>query len=115
MTVLEFIKQNNYNILCCEEDASERSITGVYVCDMLSHAMANIKDGNVWVTVHTNINIAAVASLTNAACVIIPENIKADELTIKKAAEQGVIIVSAPHSAYDICTRYYTQTSGGLK
>ena len=43
------------------------------MCDV-SHAMANIKDGNVWVTVHTNINIAAVASLTNTACVIIPEN-----------------------------------------
>ncbi len=114
MTVRDFADKNRYSILSNTESASDRIITGVYTCDLLSMAMAGVKDGNLWITVHTNINVVAVAALTNASCVIIPESIPVEEATVKKAGKEGIIIICAPHNAYDICTRYYVQSGGAV-
>ncbi len=114
MTVLEFVQKNEYNLLSGADNAAQTSISGVYICDLLSMAMAGVKDRNLWITVHTNINIVAVASLTNAACVVIPESIPVDELTIKRAEEQGIVLVQAPHDSYEIAIRYFLQSGGRL-
>lgn len=114
MTVLEFAKQNGYTILSCAEKAEEREISGVYICDLLSMAMAGVGDGNLWITVHTNINIVAVASLTNAACVVIPEAIEVEASTVNRAQEQEIILVRAPHGSYEIAIRYFLQSGGRL-
>lgn len=114
MTVLEFAQKNSYEILSSKNIAERTNIKGVYVCDMLSHAMAKVSDGGVWITVHTNINIVAVASLTNAACIVVPESIEVEKITLEKAEEQGVIIICAPNSSYEICTHFYIQSGGAL-
>lgn len=114
MTVLQFTQQNGYTLLSCAQEAANRNISGVYICDLLSMAMAGVKDGNLWITVHTNINIVAVASLTNASCVVIPEAISVEEHTVKRAEEQGIILIQAPHSSYEISVRYYIQSGGRL-
>jgi hypothetical protein len=110
MTVYEFAQKNNYKILSGLKAAREREITGVYICDLLSMAMARISDGNLWITVHTNINVVAVALLANASCIVIPESIEVEDNTIKKAEEKGVIIISAHHTSYDISIKYYTES-----
>lgn len=114
MTVLDFVQQNEYNLLTTTTAAAERNITGVYICDLLSMAMAGVKDGDLWITVHTNINIVAVASLTNTACVVIPEAIPVEESTVKRAEEQGIILIQAPHNSYEIAIRYFLQSGGRL-
>lgn len=114
MTVLEFVQQNGYSLISGITGAADKSISGVYICDLLSMAMAGVKDGNLWITVHTNINIVAVASLTNAACVVIPEAIPVEEITVKRAEEQGVILIQAPHASYEIAIRYFLQSGGRL-
>ncbi len=114
MIISDFVNKNGYEILTSNKAAETTSIKGVYVCDMLSHAMAKVKDGDVWITVHTNINIVAVAHLTNSSCIVIPESIKVDDITLNKAEEQNVIIISAPDTSYEICIRYYTQSGGTL-
>ncbi|NLN65559.1 MAG: hypothetical protein GX144_09180 [Clostridiaceae bacterium] len=112
MTVLEFSQQNGYTIISCAETAVDREISGVYICDLLSMAMVGVKDGNLWITVHTNINIIAVASLTNASCIVIPEDIPVESQTVKKAEEKGIILVQSPHTSYEISVRYYVQSGG---
>ncbi|MBP7176008.1 MAG: hypothetical protein KBA53_07295 [Thermoclostridium sp.] len=114
MTVLEFARENGYNLLSSANLAAEISISGVYICDLLSMAMAGVKDRNLWITVHTNINIVAVASLTNAACVVIPESIPVEETTIKRAEDQGIVLIQAPHDSYEIAIRYFLQSGGRL-
>lgn len=73
-----------------------------YICDLLSLAMAKLQQGNVWITVQTNLNTVAVASLTGAACIIIPDGLKPDEDTVKKADAEGICIFTSESSAYDI-------------
>lgn len=108
MTVEELSKKFGYKIVSGNEENLKNSITGVYACDLLSHAMAKVNSGEVWVTVHTNLNVVAVASLTDAACVLIPENIEVDKATIEKANEKGVAFLSGSSSAAHICHEILT-------
>lgn len=83
----------------------ENEISGCYIGDLLSLAMANVKEGTVWITIQTNINIAAVASLGDAACIITADGFTADENTVKKANIEGITIFSTELSAYETAKR----------
>lgn len=81
----------------------EKQINGLYCCDLLSWVMSHAPKGSAWITVHTHLNIVAVAALSELSCIIIPEGIKAEEATIKKAAEEGIPIISTGLGAYEVC------------
>jgi predicted transcriptional regulator len=90
------------------ESGLDKEITGVYACDLLSWVMSHAVKGNIWITVITNINIVAVAVLTEVSCIIVPEGLKVENVTIKKAQQQGIAILSSSMDTYGICCRAYT-------
>ena len=81
------------------------NISGCYCSDLLSHCMSNIKSGNVWVTVQANINIVAIAVLTELSCIIIAQNMPIDEKVVQKAAEEGVSVFRSAEAAYELCVK----------
>jgi len=81
----------------------EREVTSGYACDLLSWVMTHAKRGAAWITVQTHINVVAVASLTDLACIIIPENIPVGQESINKAIEEGIPIIRCVFSSYSIC------------
>lgn len=100
MTVGEFAKQNPLNVLCMPE--AEREITGCYIGDLLSWVMGNAREGDAWVTIMSNTNIVAVATLTNVSCIILAENVTLDEQALNTAKENGVNVLSSNLSAFNI-------------
>ena len=80
-----------------------REVSGVYACDLLSRVMSHAAKGDAWVTVHTHINVVAVALLAEISCVILPEDIAVEEQTLKKAAEEGIPILSTALDCYGVC------------
>jgi len=84
------------------ERGKEKEICGVYVCDLLSRVIAKAEIGFVWVTVHTHLNIVAVAVLKELSCIIIPENLKIDNTILVKAEEEGVPILLSSKTAFEI-------------
>ncbi|EMS71464.1 DRTGG domain-containing protein [Ruminiclostridium cellobioparum] len=80
-------------------------VQNVYICDLLSWVMSHAQKGDAWITVLTNVNVPAVALMTEVACVIIPEAIKAEELTLKKANENGIIIIGTQLNSFEISRR----------
>ncbi len=83
---------------------SDRDITGCYIGDLLSWVMGKVQSGNIWITIMNNINIAAVASLTDAACIILCEDVSADENILKKANDEGIIIFKSGKTAYELAS-----------
>ncbi len=88
-----------------EESLMEKYVKGCYIGDLLSLAMSKIKSGNVWITIQTNVNIVAVAMLTDAACIIVADDCVPDDAAIEKAKSQGVALLSSTLSAYELATK----------
>jgi hypothetical protein len=76
---------------------------GVYVGDLLSRAMSHVQAGNLWITIMNNVNVVAVASLTEASAVILAENVVLTQDVYEAANQKGIAIYSSGMSAYDLC------------
>lgn len=79
----------------------EREINGVYIGDLLSWVMGRASADNAWITIMSNINIVAVASLADTACIILAEGVSVDASVIETAMAKGVNILSSPLPAYE--------------
>ncbi len=75
----------------------------VYMGDLLSRAMSRVEAGCAWVTIMANINVVAVANLTEPAVIILAEDVKMQQDVLDAAEENGVLVMSTPMSAYEIC------------
>ena len=93
MTVKELIGKDWFRVIN-EGDETEREIEKVFCCDLLSIAMGKAPAGCAWVTVMGNINTLAVATLADAAVVILAENAALDDNAKMKAAQQGVTVLA---------------------
>ena len=101
MTIKQLVEYLELKPLTKDYDES-RSLCGCYICDLLSYVMSHASKDNVWITVQTNINVVAVAALTEVGCVIVPEKIAVEDITIKKAQAEGVVIFSSSKTAYEL-------------
>jgi predicted transcriptional regulator len=107
MNVSEFAEKLGGKILT-GESGGEKQVKGIYCGDLLSWVMSHAPKDSAWITVHTHTNIVAVAALTELSCIIIPEGITPDEVAVKKAAEEGVPVISTGLDAYEICCIAHT-------
>lgn len=82
-------------------------VTGGYASDLLSSVMAKAQAGNVWVTIQGHPNIVAVASLLDLAGVIVAEGIEPDGVTIGKAEEEGIPVLTTPLTTYTLVGRLF--------
>lgn len=72
----------------------KREITGIYACDLLSWVISHAEQGDMWVTVMNNVNILAVASLTDVACIVISDGSPVAPDLIRRAQEQEICLLS---------------------
>lgn len=101
MKVSELIEKLNLDVLT-SKDYEDRDVTGCYIGDLLSHVMGKAQEGDAWITIMNNINIVAVASLTESACIILSEGVLADEKVIEKADGEGIVILKSDMTAYQL-------------
>lgn len=87
-------------ILCGETD---KPFLGVYVGDLLSRAMSRVELDCVWVTIMSNVNVVAVATLTEPAAIVLAEDVVMQEDALNAARDNGLTVLSSPLSAYEIC------------
>lgn len=101
MTVNDFISRLDLEVLNLDDGG--REITGGYTGDLLSWVMSKAQSGDAWVTIMTNINVIAVASLTDVACVIIAENAEVAPEIVERAKAQGINLLRTDKTAWRVC------------
>ena len=79
---------------------ANREISGCYIGDLLSWVMGSAQTGDVWITIMSNINIVAVATLCDTACILLAEGVTVSDDIITTATEKGINILSSQKSAY---------------
>ena len=102
MNLQQIIDQLNLTVLTEPRDFAEITPTGGYSSDLLSCVMAGAKKGHLWITLQAHLNIVAIAALNEVAAIIITENAQPDAVSIAKANQQGVILLSTPQPTYEI-------------
>ena len=100
MTVNELIDRGGFKALALPD--GDREITGVYIGDLLSWVMGRASSGDAWITIMSNMNIIAVATLADTACIIVAEGVTLDKELIDTAFNKDVNILSSNKSIYEI-------------
>lgn len=99
MTVQQLANAAQFNILTMPDP--DREVNGAYMCDLLSWVMGRAQCDNIWITIMSNINVVAVASLSDVSCVLLAEDVTLDDEVLNTAKEKGINILSTPLAAYE--------------
>ena len=84
-------------------DPGEAGWDGVYAGDLLSRAMSHVKADNLWITIMCNTNVIAVASLTEAAAVILAEGVELLPEALDAAVDNGITVLSSDKTVNELC------------
>ena len=106
MTIKELMDITGAELLTRDADLTAEVESG-YSCDLLSWVMAHGKPGMAWITVQPHMNVVAVATLHDMACVIVPEGAAIPDEVSAKAEEEGIAMLSSAKSAYELCGMMY--------
>lgn len=83
----------------------DREITGVYIGDLLSWVMGRAQSGAIWITIMSNQNCIAVATLSDAAAILLAEGVTPDEQLVALATAKGINLLSSTEPAYETAVR----------
>ncbi len=81
----------------------DREVKGGYTGDLLSWVMGRAQADNAWVTIMSNLNVVAVATLTDVALVIFAEGVKPEPEVVAAAEKRGVNLYSSELASYALC------------
>lgn len=101
MTVKELAKTFDYKVLCMPDET--REICGGYAGDLLSWVMGRLDADSAWVTIMSNVNIVAVATLADPSCIILSEGVAPDEGVLARAEQQGINVLATQKPTFAVC------------
>lgn len=99
MTVKELCELNGYEIICLPD--GEREVSGCYIGDLLSWVMGRAQADNAWITIMSNMNVIAVAALSDVSCVILAEGVKLDDAIKATAEQKGINVLCSEQPIFE--------------
>lgn len=105
MTVKEIIEKLNLKVY---NNANENvEISGAYASDLLSDVMGNAKSGQLWITMQTHKNVAAIASLKDVPAIILVKNNTPDEDMLAFAKDEDIAVLASTEATFEVCGKLY--------
>ena len=99
MTVCELASAMNFSVITLPD--KDREVSGAYVGDLLSWVMGRAASDNAWITIMSNVNVLAVATLSDVSCVIFAEGVIPDSEVVNTANSKGINLLSSSLSSYE--------------
>ena len=84
-----------------------REVSGVYIGDLLSWVMGRAKEDNAWITIMSNINVIAVASLSDVSCIVLTEGTVLDNDVLITADTKGINVLTSHLSSYEAAIKLH--------
>lgn len=106
MKVNELVKELGCTVFC-GADGLDAEIKGGYTSDLLSDVMGHLEEGMLWITMQTHQNILAVASLKDAAAILIVNEAEPDEETLQKGEAEEIPLLGTSLSAFEASGKIY--------
>lgn len=105
MTVQMLAEECGFEPVCLP--CPEREVSGAYIGDLLSWVMGRASADNAWITIMSNINVIAVATLADVSCVILAEGVSLDDELCKTAEQKGVNLLVSKQSAFETASTLF--------
>ena len=102
MTVKQMSDRLGLKVMCLPD--GDREVTGGYAGDLLSWVMGRANSGDAWITIMSNVNIVAVATLADPSCIILSEGVTLDGGVIEKAQSMGVNLLGSDKDTFSLCS-----------
>ena len=83
----------------------ERDVRGGYAGDLLSWVMGKAEADDAWLTIMSNPNIVAVATLTDVSCIILCEGVVPDAGVTDLAAEKQINLLGSVSSVFALAAQ----------
>ena len=101
MTVKELIEALSLTEITVADP--DREVTGGYAGDLLSWVMGRASEGDAWVTIMSNVNIVAVATLGDPSCIILSEGVIPEDEVISRAQTYGINLLTTEKTTFSVC------------
>lgn len=101
MTVNELMETGDFEAVLVPD--GDREVIGAYAGDLLSWVMGRASADNVFVTIMTNLNVVAVASLAEVSCVLFAEDVSVPAEVMEAARAKGVNLLKSKLPVYETC------------
>ena len=105
MTVKELSQNLNLSVL--NEADLDREIVNAYAGDLLSWVMGHGEEGNAWITIMSNNNVIAVASLLDFSCIILAEGVIPEDDFLTLAKDKCINVLSSKMGIFELCAKVY--------
>lgn len=105
MKLIELIENLNLSVFNLANENVE--IVDAYTSDLLSDVMGKAKEGQVWITLQTHQNVAAIASLKDLHAVILVNGLKPDSQMLEYAKENDINVIGTDKNAFQISGLMY--------
>jgi predicted transcriptional regulator len=106
MKVSELIEKIGLNVYT-GSIGLDREISGGYVSDLLSDVMGYGKEGNIWITLQNHMNVVAVASLKDMACIILVKGIVPATEIVERAVDEGIPMLGTNENTFELSGKIY--------
>ena len=107
MTVAQLAEGLELEVLCGSEKALGAEVTGGYCGDLLSWVMGRAKEGAAWLTIMSNPNVAAVASLGALSCVVLTEGVLPDTQLQQRMTGEDIPLLRTEKDTYQLAGELY--------
>jgi predicted transcriptional regulator len=86
---------------------ADKSVTGVYISDMVSDVIANAKPGNVLVTVQVHNNVIAAANLVDVSGIILTRGRKPADDMVTLAEKAGIPVLLTDLNSWQVASMLF--------
>lgn len=83
----------------------DKEIKGGYAGDFLSFVMSRASADCAWFTVMSNVNVAAVAHMTEVGCVVICEGVSPEPALIDRCNKENINLIKTALDVYGAATK----------
>ncbi len=111
MTIKEITDALEFTVYT-EGDGLGSNVSGGYVSDLLSDVMGHSKEGELWVTLQSHVNVVAIASLKELSAIVLVKGIVPDADVIRKATEEGIPLLGTDGGTFDTAGKLFQILNG---
>ena len=105
MTVKEL--SQNLDLTVLNSADLSREISDAYAGDLLSWVMGHGQEANAWITIMSNNNVIAVASLLDFSCIILAEGVIPEDDFLTLAKEKCITVLSSKMGIFELCAKVF--------